>query len=393
MLTPEFVDFSTQEYDRRTSMLRTLMKAEGLDAVLVTTEANHRFITGHVSHRWLHRYTAIFALVPLNGAPVLVVPPLEAGMCRHDSWVEDIRVYPSTRLEAGVATLTEVIREKGLDRGRIGAELGGVLYMRMPTEDFARLRRNLPDAVFVDAAPVLWKARFRKSPAELDRIREAVSITDRAYGALFSSVAPGTTEREIHRLLAMEQLRMGADTPGSITVASHDPAALQPHDHSHRRPTDRPLAPGDLVIIDAGCVVRGYWSDYTRMFAMKRTPETCRDAYRAIHRSMTAAIDAAKPGVPIADMVRAASASLGASGYAEQARRMSNIGHASGLDIIEPPFIALEDPTILEEGMVLTVEPAMVTETGFYMIEEDVVITAAGREVLSAPAPEELPVI
>lgn len=72
---------------------------------------------------------------------------------------------------------------------------------------------------------------------------------------------------------------------------------------------------------------------------------------------------------------------------------MTGVGHASGLDIMEPPFLTLEDPGRLEEGMVFTVEPSMYTDFGFFMLEEDVFVTEDGYEMLSEPAPPELPIL
>jgi Xaa-Pro aminopeptidase len=393
MLTQDFADFTPEEYAQRLTRLRMLMTEASLDAILLTTDSNHRYFTGHWTHRWMHKYTALFALLPREQNPVLLVPPIEAGMCAWDSWVEDVRTYTAGRAQAGVGTITEVIRELKLDKGRIGAELGGVLWMRMPFQDFGQLQQNLPQVEFVDTSPLLWKLRFRKSPAEVGYIRKAVTITDAAYQTLFTQVKSGMTEREIHRLMSVQQLLGGAELPGSITPASHSAQNIRSCERSHRRHSDRVLQIGDLAILDAGCVYRGYWSDYTRMFALGRASTQCQDAYRVIYECMHDAINVMKPGAPIADMVRVVMKRLQAAGYTEQAERATNIGHASGLDIIEPPFIARDDPTILEEGMILTVEPSMYTDYGFFMLEEDVLVTDHGYEILSTPASDTLPII
>ena len=394
MLTREYADFEAREYERRLARLRDRMSRNRLDAVLITTDTNHRYFSGHWTHRWGHKFTSLFALLPLERDPVLIVPPLETGMCEEDAWIEDLRTYqPPIRVRAGVSLLTDVIRELGLAGARVGAELGGVLWSRMPYDDFGRLKANLPCVDFTDASRLLWKTRFAKSGAEIDYIRKAVGITNRAYGALFATARPGMTERDLYSLLCVEHLKRGMDAPGSITLAAFVPGDARSSNRSLRRHTDRVLTEGELIAHDAGGVYRGYWSDYTRMFALGRARQKHKDAYRTVHECLQAAIGAIRPGMPISDLVRVSNETLTRAGYAEQARRVTGIGHAIGLDIIEPPFIELEDDTLLEEGMVLTVEPSLYTDGAYFMLEEDVVVTESGFEILSEPAPGDLPIL
>jgi Xaa-Pro dipeptidase len=386
-------DFPREEYQRRLDGLRALMAERGMDAVLVTTEANHRYFTGHVTHRWSHHYVAIFALLPLEGEPVLIVQPNEAYMCEADSWIETIRTFPAEHELQGVAALADAVSEAGLAEALIGTELGGMVPLRMPHGDFVELRQRLPRVDFVDASPLCWTLRVRKSSAEAERIRQSVAITDAAYQALFAKVKSGMSERGVYQLLAIEHLKRGAEMPGSITFAPHIPGDIRIHNRTLRRPTDRVLTAGELITQDAGGIYRGYWSDYTRMYALERASAVHKDAYRVAYDSLQAAIEATRPGVPIADLVHAAIAVMKAAGYAECAEQVTGIGHAMGLEVIEPPFISFENDVILEEGMVLTVEPGLFVGDAFCMLEEDVLVTDGGYEVLSAPASPELPVL
>ena len=111
------------------------------------------------------------------------------------------------------------------------------------------------------------------------------------------------------------------------------------------------------------------------------------------YESVHAAIAAVAPGRTTADLVEAAREVMRAAGHGDHAASLAGVGHASGIDIIEPPYLT-HDPAIrIEEGMVLTVEPGLVADGDFYMLEEDVLVTAEGGEILSAPAPPELPVV
>ncbi len=389
----EIAEFAAEEYQRRLAGLRALMRARDVDAVLLTTESNHRYFTGHVTHRWSHKYTGIFALLPLEGEAILIVTPMEASMCAEDSWIETIRTFPPSHTLQGVDAIAQEVRELRLARGRIGTELDGMDWMRIPYQDFCQLQSNLPGIDFVDASPMMWQLRARKSRAEVDRIRAAVAITDEVYEALFATIRPGMTEREVYRFLAVEHLNRGAELPGSISMSPCIPGSQRVSDQTLRRPTDRPLTSGELITQDAGGVYRGYWSDYTRMFALERASSTHGHLYRVIYDCLQAAIKVTKPGAPVADLVRASNAVLRQQGYTDYADSVTGIGHAMGLDIIEPPFIDADNDVLLEEGMVLTVEPGLFAEGAFFMLEEDVLVTEYGAEVLSAPAPALLPIL
>ena len=393
MPADDLTAFTREEHQRRLDGLRALMAAHNMDAVLVTTEANHRYFTGHETHRWTHKYTGIFALLPLEGEPVLIVTPQEAHMCAEDAWVETIRTFPVHHVLQGIEAIAATIRQLGLEQSRIGSELGGMVWMRLPFADFGHLQDDLPGVEFVDAAPLMWQMRARKSRAEVDLIRRAVAITDQAYDALFAAVGPGMSERDVHRLLAVEHLSRGAEIPGSITMAPYIPGSRRISDRTLRRPTDRVLTPGELITQDAGGVYRGYWSDYTRMFALGRASSAHKEAYRIVYQCLQAAIQATRPGVPITDLVHASNEVLRERGYADYAEKVTGIGHAMGLDIIEPPFISFENEVLLEEGMILTVEPGLFTEGAFFMLEEDVLVTHRDAEILSASAPAELPIL
>ena len=186
----DHVDFSPKEYQQRLSKLRVLMAKRGIDAVLVTTEANHRYFTGHVTHRWMHQYTAMFALLPLEGEPLLIVPPQEACMCEEDSWMKSIRTFPLEHILQGVDAITDAVHELGLEEGRIGTELGGIVSLRMPCEDFGQLRQNLPMLILSMRPPYVgscapgnrapkWSASARQWPSLMQRIRSSSRRSNR----------------------------------------------------------------------------------------------------------------------------------------------------------------------------------------------------------------------
>jgi Xaa-Pro aminopeptidase len=186
----------------------------------------------------------------------------------------------------------------------------------------------------------------------------------------------------------------GADWPGSMPVGSRSPDARNAWDSHLRLQTDRVVNDGDLVWLDAGCIVNGYWSDYMRMFCMGRAADKWKAAYRFIYEAVHACIRETKPGAPVSNAIAAFEKLLRASPYAEVADRLktARVAHGIGLDLIEPPSMSFVDQTILQPGMILTIEPSIyLPDIGFFMIEEDVLVTENGHRILSDPAPAELP--
>jgi len=193
----------------------------------------------------------MFALLPLEGEALLIVTPHEAYVCEKDSWITNIRTFPPVHSHQGVDVITDAVCELGLEEGCIGAELGGMVPLRMPHQDFGQLRRNLPRVDFVDVSEICFALRARKSGPEVERIRQAVAITDTAYEVLFQQVNPGMTEQELWRLLALEHLKGGAEMPGSISLSPFIPGDDRACDRTLRRPTERVLTTGEMIT--AGC--------------------------------------------------------------------------------------------------------------------------------------------
>ena len=136
-----------------------------------------------------------------------------------------------------------------------------------------------------------------------------------------------------------------------------------------------------MVWLDVSAIVGGYGADYDRSAVLGGpTPEQER-LQALIHEATTAGVDAIRPGAPIREVVEAVNRSLVAAGL--EPRDSGRIGHAIGLQSTEPPDVSLLDATILEPGMVITVEPALVLEHGIYQVEQNVAVTETGYEILS----------
>jgi Xaa-Pro aminopeptidase len=376
------VNFARSEFEHRHERLRQELLRIGADALLVTSEANFNYFAGFIAaHPWVSYSRNLIAILPREAPPALIAPAFLADEAARQSWIE--RIVPTTEVGAApVRTIVDVVRELGLARARIGAELGYEQRLGISYLDFQRLQESLPEAAFIDAAKAIWALRMRKSPAEVGCLREACRITDLALGRLFAELRPEMTEHAIARRLGELLLAEGADRVDWIMMTS----GRGQYHRTFGTPRDRVPEPGDMVWMDISAVVNGYRADFDRA-AIVGGPTPDQVALQAqVDAATLAGVRTIGPGVPVSAVVEAVSAALVETGL--QPLDSGRIGHGLGLQSTEPPDVSLTDPTVLDVGMVITVEPAIVRDDGIYQIEQNVVVTGTGREILSRTSPE-----
>ena len=385
---PAYAEFSRREFEQRWDRARSEMDRAGLDALLSSSEPNYRYLSGHVTQAWLNKARPLFMVLTRAGDPVLIVGGSETSVARNTSHITDIRFF-RTFAEPGVLELADLLRERCGTAGTVGCELGTAQRLGMPPADFRALEGRLPGFRFVDAADIFWRLRLVKSAAELAYIRRAIGITNDAVAKTLARVRSGWTERQVFQDLASGVMLLGADRPGytPVNADAHGPDSLT------GGPTERPLETGRMVYMGAGCVYRGYWADQVRVFAVGPASDHRRRLYRIIQRALDQSLKAIRVGAPVAEIMRATLAEFEKAGIGEYTGRLGRIGHGTGLDLSEPPSINLEDPTILQAGMVLYVEPNFATEDGNFLVEEMVLVTPEGPEMLSVRAAAELPTV
>ena len=365
------------EYRSRIGRLAALAEDAGLDGVLLTAESNIDYFSGYRHHApWTLFARPFFEVVGAGGEAVLVGHSFLAPEMQRTGAVRDLRTY--TKSGGGLDALLDCLHELGLHRGRLGMELGDEQRLGMTQIELEGLRAGLKDVEFVDAAPLLWRLRMVKSPAEQALMRESAAITARAMAVGFERAAPGVTEREVARAVGETMMREGADRPGFIMMAS----GADNHHVLSGKPTDRALEPGDMLWMDLGSVYRGYWSDFCRACVVGGPARAQRDAQAAILEVNQACIDAVKPGEPIHQVPAAAEAAFARLGM-EVEVGAGRIGHGMGLMSTEPPHVAHYDATIMTPGLVFTIEPRFVNGHGIFNCEELVLVTEYGGELLT----------
>ena len=383
--------FMLAEFEQRLARAQTMMRALKLDAVLLTTETNVRYFSGYFTQFWQSPTRPWFLILPLTGKPIAVIPTIGVvGM--SNTWVEDIRAWPSPFPEDdGVSLLSQTLADLPKRFGRLGMTLGRETHLRMPQQQVQSLyASNHFD--LVDVSREVLHLRSLKSAAEINRVAHICGVTSNAFAELPNFARIGMTEREVVAAFRMELLHQGADHSPFI-VSSSGPDG---YDDIIMGPTDRLVESGDVLIIDTGTVWQGYFCDFDRNWCFGDCSDETKSAYATVYQATNAGFEAAKPGNTTSDLYRAMWPIMHAGGAL--GNDVGRLGHGLGSDLTEWPSNTATDDTVLEVGMIMTLEPGMsyLNKSGQVkqmVHEENIVITEEGAQWLSIRAAAELPLL
>jgi Xaa-Pro aminopeptidase len=386
--------FSNREFETRIERVRAKMTDAGLDALLVTSEANFRYFTGFTSQTWVSPTRPRYFVLPRSGQPVAIVPASNLTGMRATSWISDVRTWQAPDpADDGISLVASALGECRDRYGAIGAEIGPESRLGMPVADFLRVRQMLEPTEIRDGSATLNAVRLIKSPSEIDRIRRAAHVLSESFDALPHQLRTGLTERESCAALHIDLIRRGADTVPYL-VGRSGPGG---YDATNIGPTDRNLTSGDILYVDVGCTIDGYFCDFDRHFAFGPPSSEARRAFDSVYQATNAGIAAVVPGQRACDVWQAMADSLAAVPSA--GTTIGRMGHGIGLLITEAPSMSQGDQTVLQPGMVLTIEPGVsyVSAGGdtvnLMVHEENIVVTENGAELLSRRAVAAMPII
>jgi Xaa-Pro aminopeptidase len=265
----------------------------------------------------------------------------------------------------------------------IGAEAPGLVALdETMRADFALLLLDaLPAETRRDFTPAtLGGLRMRKDSAEYAKLKMNAGIADRAMQAAFSAVKPGMTEKDLAAEIRAHFSSEGASPQFWIVGAGGNGA------FPHHSASDRVIKEGDAVVIDIGGRKQGFPSDITRMAVIGLPPEGYGEIHTIVEKAVQAALKAARPGVLAREVDAAARKVITDAGYGEYF--VHRTGHGMGIDGHEPPYITATSDTVLQEGMVFSIEPGIYLPGRFGIRLEDIVILREnGPEVLSSLPP------
>ncbi|USS92057.1 M24 family metallopeptidase [Fructobacillus americanaquae] len=358
-------------YEERLNKFQKLLKKLDLQGMIISNASNLNYLIG-------------FGGVPGDG--VLVVSLADAAFITDARYENE---YVGTLPQGVSLKVTRQYYEKAAEVARefriekLGFESD------LPYAFYEELDDLLPANVSFDAVPGAVEAlRETKDDQEADALRKAAQASIKAFNALLKEVKVGMTEKEVANRLDVLQKQFGAEKPSFETIVASGYRSAMPHGMA----SDKKLEAGELVTVDFGYYVDGYTSDVTRTFALGEIDPELKKIYEIVKEANENTIAVLKAGISASEVDRVARDFITEKGYGEEFQHST--GHGAGLDIHEGPYLSSRSSDEVQVGNLLTVEPGIyLAGKGGVRIEDDVLITKDGHEVLTADLPKDLIVL
>ncbi|HTU27672.1 MAG TPA: Xaa-Pro peptidase family protein [Pirellulales bacterium] len=351
-------------YQQRRDRLRKLLRKAEIDSLLVTNFTNVTYLTGFTGDD-------SYLFISPDREVILSDPRYTTQLGEECPGIElAIRDTGKSMLD----TIESIV--KGRKSALIGIEGQS---MTVGLRD--RIAAALPKSDLKPTDGLVERLRLVKDKEEVDVIRRAVHAAERAFEVLRATIRPDLTEKQVADDLE-HQMRLlgakGASFPPIVAVGAR--AALP-----HARPTGARLGESPLLLIDWGADLGGYKSDLTRVLATGKISPKLERVYRVVLMAQEQGIAAVRPGATAHEVDAAARTVIEKAGFGKFFGH--GLGHGLGLDIHEAPRLGVNQSLVLEPGMVVTIEPGIyLPDVGGVRIEDDVLVTKTGHEVLTSTA-------
>lgn len=391
------VDFEERvNYDRlrkeRLERAKRKVKEYGLGALLCYDFDNIRYITGTNVGEWARNKMTRYVILPDGNEPILYDPASPAKRLTAP-WIAD-RVKPSIgsmrgaippevgNVQALAKEIKQVLVEYGVEDRPLGVDILDVPFIRALEKEGIEV---------VDGQQAMLDARIIKTKDEIELLKTSAAMVDAAYEEIARNIRPGTRENDLVAIANKVLYTLGSELVECVNVVSGPRA--QPHPHVF---SDRIIRPGEMVFLDLMHSYNGYRTCYYRTFVCGKPTKPQLEAYEKALQWLNASIEAVKPGATSADVAKCWPTAQEFGLKDEREAFLLQFGHGIGLSIWEKPVISrlfsLENPFVLQEGMVFALETYCPTSDGKggARIEEEVVVTKDGCEVITKYPCQEL---
>ncbi|HEY8594759.1 MAG TPA: Xaa-Pro peptidase family protein [Devosiaceae bacterium] len=355
----------TDILSERMQRLRARMAKTGTDLVVIGPSSHMQWLADLSPHG---DERPVMLMVSRTFAGFLM-PALNVDSSRQKT---DLPFFAWSDDEGPNAALEKLIEATGIDRNAASVVLDETMRA-----DFALLVLDaLPGASRRFTGDTVGALRATKDQTEYAALKKSALINDDATRAAFAALRPGVTESEMAAVIRDYYKANGA-APVFTSVCFAGNGAF-PHHHTGNTQLRR----GDAVLIDTGCRIDGYPSDMTRVGALGEAPDEFDKVHAIVNAAVEAALIAARPGALARDVDKAARDVIAQAGFGD--KFLHRTGHGLGINIHEPPYITATSDTVLEEGMVFSIEPGIYLAGRFGLrLEEIVILRADGPEILS----------
>lgn len=336
--------------------LNQLLESKNLDALLIMSPYNRRYVTGFSGSSGAVVYTKdekflISDFRYKNQAPNESVD--------FEFVLQDKGLLPF---------VVEFMKEKGLKT--VGFESEHVNY-----NIYESLKNEFN---LVPLTGEVEKIRMVKTPDEIEKIKKACEIVDESYMHILKFVKSGMTELEVRNELEYKMAQLGSEKPSFDTIVASGYRGALPHGAASSKVIER----GDMVTLDFGAYYEGYASDITRSFAVEDVSSEMEKVYNIVLESQLKALDEIKLGMTGEEADSIARDVIKSYGYGDNFGH--SLGHGFGLEVHEGPGLAQSSDIVLTENMVITIEPGIyVDNVGGVRIEDDAIVTKDGLEKLT----------
>ena len=380
-------DFPKEEFANRISKIQENLEIENIEAIIITSPSNFRYFSGLDSNFWESPTRPWFLIISKND-PIKAIIPSIGITSIEKTFIKNIEVWQSPNPnDEGVSLLKKIIKNYPKN-SNIGFELANETHLRMSIQDYIKIKEELPDYNFVDSSKVIWNLRKIKSKIEIKYISKVCSIASKVFDNFPDKIYPKINEREATSIFKKELINNGIDYIMYMACSSGQGG----YDQIIANPTEKQLDNGDILIIDTGSTLNGYFCDFDRNFGFGKISQASLDAYTKLWEAIESTLEIIKPGISCSEIYSSLSNYL-----VEENINNSNVGrmgHGLGLQLTEPPSIMQSDQTILEKNMIITLEPSIELSKNTILVqEENILITEDGYKLLSTRTPEKLPII
>ncbi len=388
--------FSASEIKQRWHNLQTSMRTNNLDALMLTTEPDVRYVSGYLTPFWQSPTRTWTVILPAIGDPIAVIATIGEPLMSTTP-IQNIVTYSSPDpADDASKTLIAVLNQlagdvkKGSEKFRLGVPMGPETTLRMPIGTWHTLQKKCNEIEFVDATHVVQKNQRIKSVQEVAIIRYVAQCASRTFQQIPSVLKAGMSEIDVFKTFKQLALKEGVDDVAFLVGG----AERDGYRDIIGPPTERPLAEGDVLILDTGCTRDGYYCDFDRNFSVGTPSKRVMQAHHVAWDATEAGLNIIKPGVTCKDVFNAMQSVMQPHASENTGGDVGRLGHGLGMQLTETPSFTAEDDCVIEAGMVMTLEPGYCYGDGQVMVhEENVLITNTGYELLSIRAPRDIPSI